>query len=135
MRHINATKVFISAYRPELTPEQATQRTFRLVQAIEALDEVVGFRRVTGFFDGNFETSVIAFLQVGSILDGIDKLRDLARRFEQDSILVVHGDNAAELVECHTDSSAIIGRFQVAEDGPEPGEDYTLADSTYYVVR
>jgi hypothetical protein len=47
----------------------------------------------------------------------------------------VHGDDAAEICECDTDCSAIIGTFQRIAGEPEIGEDYSLIDETFYVVR
>ncbi len=134
MRHINATKVFISAARPNQTLEETALAHDSLRIMLESSSHVSGFRQVAGCFNGELEPAFCAWLNFGHILEGIDALTAFGAVLEQDSILVVHGDGAAELVECQTDCSAILGRF-VEVDKPEDGEDYTLADNRYFVVR
>lgn len=132
MRTINPTKVFISAERFDCSDTENEHRTTDLHGSLE--NRGYSFRYVAGHFNGKAETSFCVFCKPGAILETIDELVAVGARFGQDSVLVVHGDNAAELVECYTTCSALIGRFQEV-DRPEPGEDYTVADSKYYVVR
>jgi hypothetical protein len=134
MRNMKATKVILTAYR-EGTPEHVNMASAdNLFSDLTLVDSVVGFRAVEGRYNGNAEESIFCWLRPGDILDGIEELCALAREYSQDAILVIHGDDAAELVETHGTCSAIIGTFQ-AVDAPLPGEDFTKADSTYYVVR
>ncbi len=137
MRNVKPTKVFISAARPNQTLAETAEAHESLRIMLESTSHVESVRQVAGCFDGNLEPAFCAFLFPGRILEGIDACTAFGSVLNQDSILVVHGDDAAELVECHTDCSAIIGRFQALPEGekPEPGEDYTLADGRYYVVR
>lgn len=135
MRNVKPTKVIISAYRHGASG--AANRAFfaDLLSDLTLVEEISGFREVEGRFDGYHEHSVFCWIRPGQILEGIDALTDLAREYCQSAVLVIHGDDAAELVE--TDGrgrTAIVGRFQAVE-APLPGEDYTKADSTFYVVR
>jgi hypothetical protein len=97
-------------------------------------EHVDGFREVDGVYAGRSETSFLVWLKPGHILEGIDELTALGSEFNQSTVLVVHCDNAAELVECDTECSAIIGTFQRVED-VTPGEDCSIVDGAVYVVR
>lgn len=132
MRQINPTKIFISAERFDCSDTENEHRTTDLHGSLE--NRGYSFRYVAGNFNGKAETSFCVFANPGEILDTIDALVAIGCRFGQDSVLVVHGDNTAELVECFTSCSATIGTFQEVER-PEAGEDYTVADAKYYVVR
>ena len=137
MRNIKPTKVFISAARDILSATVNESRSSELACELALLDEVSSFREVVGCYDGTHEPAFCVFLKPGCILEGVDRLVELAAAWDQYSILVVHGDDAAELCEVGTECSAILGRFQVLPDGeaPTPGEDYTFVDGRYYVVR
>ena len=134
MRQIHTTKVFVSAERREHTLAHNSTQTCELSCDLALLDGVEAFREVNSRFGGYHETAFCCFLRPGSILETIDEIRELAGNYSQDSILVVHGDNAAELVEVDTEASAIIGRFQTT-DTLHVGEDYPECDGVYYVVR
>jgi len=134
MRHIKATKIFFSAERPERTVVDNAMCTLAAFDDAERCEHFDTVRECDGIFDERPESAIIAFARPGHILEAIDYARDLAGRYNQDSILVVHGDDAAELVECETECSAIIGTFQrVAERGH--GEDCSIIDGDVYVVR
>lgn len=134
MRNINPTKVFISAEQAELSAVENAYRTTDLAAALE--NRGYSFRYVEGWFNGTPETTFCVFCTPGAILETIDELVALGARFGQASVLVVHGDNAAELVECFTSCSAVVGRFQEVDAASvEEGEDFTFADDKYYVVR
>ena len=142
MRNTKRTKVFISAEKPgACTPAENARRTSDLACDLTLEQGIERFVQVAfgTWYESGSEREIryCAWLRPGSIVEGIDSLRELAKEYEQDSILVVHGDDAAELVECNTEHSAIIGRFQALElgDGPESGEDYTFAGGRFYVVR
>ena len=132
MRNINKTKIFISAEVAGRNPVANEHATTDLHCCLENLD--LAFRYVEGVYNGTNETAFCVFATPGAILETIDQLVNLGRRFSQESVLVVHGDNAAELCETRTQCSAIIGTFQEVAK-PEPGEDCTIADGKYYVVR
>lgn len=133
MRNLKPTKAVLSAYSVERSPNQNKLATCELACDLAAADYVDAYREVTGRFDGFDEESFVCWLRPGSILEGLDEIVSLARSYQQNTVLVIHGDDAAELVETETDCSAILGTFQAAV--PKPGEDYTLVDSTFYVVR
>lgn len=135
MRNIKPTKVIISAYSKERTAAQNERAENTLVADLTLVDAVESFRDVTGRYDGHFEASQLCFLRPGSIQEGIDELTDLAAEYHQDCILVIHGDDAAEIVGTYANRSGkIIGTFQRV-DAPNEGEDYTEADGNFYVVR
>jgi len=137
MRNLKSTKVFISAARPNQTLTETALAHDGLRIALESSSHLEAVREVAGCFDGNLEPAFCVFVRPGHILEAIDACVIFASAWDQESVLVVHGDDAAELCETETDCSAIIGTFTRLPDGvkPEPGEDYTLADSIYYVVR
>jgi len=132
MRQINQTKIFVSAERHD---ETETENQHRSTDQHAKLENAgYSFRYVDGCYSAAFETAFCVFATPGQILDTIDDVVTLAREFQQDTVLVVHGENAAELVEVNTTCSAITGTFQTVEH-PEPGQDCTIADGIYYVVR
>lgn len=134
MRNIKPTKIFFSAEREDRSAvdnAMCALAAFDLAKECENFDSV---RECEGRFNGQPETTVIAFARPGCILEAIDSALEIARKFRQDSILVVHGDDAAELVECDTECSAIIGTFQRTQR-IEPGEDFSIIDGNTYVVR
>lgn len=132
MRHLNQTKIFVSAETADATAQENALATFTLESRLT--EQGFTFRHVNGCFDGRNEATFCVFATPGAILEALDTLVQEARSFGQDSVLVVHGDNAAELVECNTECSAILGTFQEVNT-PEVGEDYTRADGKFYVVR
>jgi len=135
MRNINATKVIISAYSKDNSAATNERAENELCCDLSLVDSVEHVRDVEGRYQGHEECSQLCFLRPGSIQEGIDALTDLAAHYKQSSILVVHGDNAAELVGTYNNrSGTIIGTFR-AVDAPLPGEDYTKADGLFYVVR
>lgn len=146
MRHLKPTKIFVSAARPNNSAAQNATAHNELGCDLALIDGVESFRDVVGGYtytdaEGTrrhtTEASFLVFIRPGCIIETLEAVRDTARNYRQDSILVVHGDDAAEVVECNTECSAILGTFQALPAGHEPniGEDYTLADETFYVVR
>ena len=144
MRNIKSTKVFISAQRATNTPEQNAVSDAELGCDLTLIDGVECFRSIVGGYSyrdchgeqrQERENAYVCFLRPGGILEAIEALTELAASYGQDTLLVVHGDDAAEVIECGTTCSAIIGTFQPIPGEPDPGEDFSLVDSTYYVVR
>ena len=132
MRQLNPTKIFLSAYETTNSQDSNEHATTDLHCALDAAG--LTFRYVDDVFNGIPETTFCVFATPGQILETIEACIALGRVFGQDSVLVVHGDNAAELCECSTDCSAIIGTFQQVA-APASGEDCTIADGKFYVVR
>ncbi len=134
MRNIKATKVIVSAYVSAGSLARNERETAELSGDLALVDAISAFREVTGFFDGFGETSFVCFLVPGSITEGLREVSKLAQRYQQNSILVIHGDDAAEYVEAGETDGHLIGSWQAA-NAPYPGEDWSLIDGTYYVVR
>jgi hypothetical protein len=144
MRHFKQTKIFVSAHRATNTAKQNAIADAELACDLALIDGVEVFRDIVGGYTyrdahgeqrHTTEAAYVCFLRPGSILEAIDEVTELARQYRQDTVLVVHGDDAAEIVECNTDCSAIIGTFQRIAGEPEIGEDYSKIDGVFYVVR
>lgn len=128
MRNINPTKVILSAYSKERSKAQNERADSELIADLMLLESVESFRDVEGRYGGHKKCSHICFLRPGSIQEGIDELTNLAAEYLQSNILVIHGDNAAEV------DGKIVGTFQ-AVTKPKRGEDFTKYDGIFYVVR
>ena len=143
MRGLKRVKVFISAAQWAATAEANAAAHTELGKRLEDFPGVAGALPIHGRFNGTYEESYVAFLQPGDIPETISELVCLADEFEQTYVLVVWGDDAAELVnvddELHgLDSDGILGTFTALPEGVEPGpyENYSTFDRTrYFVVR
>ena len=142
MRAQKPEKVFISAYRKERTPKE-NQTAHDELACDLALIEGCTFRELEGVYEGQHEACYVvfpnrvAFTNARGGSDIEEHFLDLGALYGQDTILWVHGDDAAELMECRRPrGSAFIGTFQRVNE-PEPHEDYTYddLDGSHYVVR
>ena len=136
MRHLNPTKFFISAERPDLDPVVARVRTARLESELRA----AGFdlKPVVGCYARLREASFCVWTRGDANID-LQYLLSVAADFQQDTLLQVHGDNAAELHTVATPGeSELLGTFrQAREHEPADGESYTydFQTDTTWVVR
>ena len=135
MAHVHPTKVILTSYSPERGASCNERCEDELVADLTVVDAVESFQDVQGRYNGHFGCSQLCTLRPGSILDGIDALCELARFYKQSTILVIHGDNAAELVSTSPNGTgAIIGTFQQVDD-LRYNEDFTKVGNLYFVVR
>jgi hypothetical protein len=128
------TKVIVSAALPELSPKENSRRTSELVCDLSLLEGVEHIREAMGFSDGFHAPCAVCWLNPGFILETTDAIRDAAKGYSQERILVVHSDDAVELVEVDTECSAILGTFTAVRK-PRFGEDHTMIDGRFWVAR
>lgn len=131
MRANKTTKVFISAERPEVTKAGNERATSEL--ACDLAGEGYDFREVLGCMDGIDETAFCVFVDDPD--DTLETLRDIGRTYAQDTVLVVHGDDAAEYLDCHDPARDVIMGCLVPVERPHGFEDWHYVDGCYWVVR
>lgn len=127
---------YFSAFKNDLTAAQNLERHSELRSKVTKL----GLPKYEGI--GIYKsTPELMFLVSSNLGTTEDQVLALAKEYEQESILIVYGDNQdAEFVYPDTGSRVIVGKFKCigGEDGNTTeqlrGRDYTYVNGKYYVI-
>lgn len=123
-----ATKIFISAERPEVHTSTNKINT-RLLQG--HLDKLSAeYIPVRGCYEGREEKSFMVMTH--SYEDTIKIILELGHLFNQDSILVVCPSNDSFFIDCTTGAEESGGVF--TEVGSKPDTDYSEIDGRYFIL-
>jgi hypothetical protein len=119
--------IIMSAYRAELTTKQNEARHTRLRVDIRSIGgEMVD---ATGYYKGIQEGSLV----VTGL--GPESLQVVARKYNQESILVVGANSDASLL-FDDGSTYELGKFrQVSESDVEGKDAYTIVEGRFYIAE
>lgn len=124
-------RLFLSAHRPEFTSHANNLRNEALKQDLENL-YLRQVQDVKGCYKGIVEDSFAVI--IGNSKASVGDVLELAKKYDQESILLETMTEDCYLIYMNGDAPEMIGgMFQV--DKPNDGEDYSIIDGKFYVIR
>jgi hypothetical protein len=132
----NIPFVVISAERGEYTPAVNQWRTESLASQLEARD--LRTIPMDGVYQGKAERSFLVFLPPEHAAYTLTMLRQLGRRWGQESILHVDANRGAELLYMDERTPIDLGQWQTvsaAEAANADGYTYSPDTDSYYLAR
>lgn len=131
--------IIMSAERGRFSHDENFQRTNNLQKRLEAMrliGDVAGFARAVGVWRGQQEESFVVLYDPIRHPMAAAQLVQIARGYEQDSILMADADrNAMILPICDPDCGGSIGKLRQAYPGEPLPDGYTVLKGVVYVCK